>query len=177
MMSAAWAPLRVCSAAHEPVCAMHAAACRLMDIGAQTILVPMVDTAEQARTAARALRFPPEGTRGVAASTRAADFGHNTKYLVDANGQAMRRILCTRAVAQPLTGFASHATHVSTAAQACLIAQIESMQAVENIEAIAAVEGVDALFIGPSDLAGSMGHLGNPGAPEVQAAIETVRKW
>lgn len=116
---------------------------RLMDAGAQTILVPMVDTAEQAAAAAAALRFPPDGTRGVAGASRAAGFGgYREGYLTTAN------------------------------AEACCIVQIESTAGVANIEAIAAVPGVDALFLGPSDLAASLGHLGRPDAPEVLEVLE-----
>ena len=117
---------------------------RLMDAGAQTILVPMVETAEQAEAAAAALRFPPTGTRGVAAQTRAADFGRRPGYLAEAN------------------------------AEACCVVQIESVRGVEQIEKIAAVPGVDALFIGPTDLSASAGFLGNPNAPEVLAMIESA---
>ena len=118
---------------------------RLMDAGAQTILVPMVDTAEAAAEAAAALRFPPEGTRGVAGASRAAGFGgYRKNYLTTAN------------------------------AEACCLVQIESFKAVENIEAIAEVKGVDALFIGPSDLAASLGHLGSPDAPEVQRVVDAA---
>ena len=118
---------------------------RLMDAGAQTILVPMVDTAEAAAEAAAALRFPPEGTRGVAGASRAAGFGgYRKNYLTTAN------------------------------AEACCLVQIESFKAVENIEAIAEVKGVDALFIGPSDLAASLGHLGSPNAPEVQRVVDAA---
>ena len=118
---------------------------RLMDAGAQTILVPMVDTAEAAAEAAAALRFPPEGTRGVAGASRAAGFGgYRKNYLTTAN------------------------------AEACCLVQIESFKAVENIEAIAEVKGVDALFIGPIDLAASLGHLGSPDAPEVQRVVDAA---
>ena len=117
-----------------------------LDIGFPTLLVPMVDSAAQAEMLVAATRFPPRGTRGVASATsRASGFGADTQYLARAHERVG------------------------------LIVQIESAAALENVAAIAAVEGVNALFIGPGDLAGSLGHLGNPRHPEVQAAIETAR--
>lgn len=113
-----------------------------LDIGFKTILAPMIDTAEQASAVVSAMRFPPVGIRGVASATsRASGFGAEPDFL-----------------------------H-KTAGSLTLIVQIESAQALENVEAIAAVDGVDALFIGPADLAASLGHLGNPRHPEVQDAI------
>ena len=113
-----------------------------LDIGFRTLLVPMVESAAQAEAIVGATRFPPHGTRGVASATsRASNFGADTGYLA----QAIER-----------TG---------------LIVQIESAAGLAAIEEIAAVEGVDALFIGPADLAAALGYLGNPRAPEVQAAI------
>lgn len=114
-----------------------------LDIGVRSLLIPMVDTAEQATRVVAATRFPPRGIRGVASATsRAARFGTNANYLAQAHEDL------------------------------CVIAQIESRTALAQIEAIAAVEGVDALFIGPADLAGSLGHLGNPAHPDVRAAID-----
>jgi len=113
-----------------------------LDLGFTTLLVPMVDTAQQAAAVVSACRYPPHGIRGVASATaRATGFGTDKAYLKDAE--------------QRLT----------------LIVQIESRTALENIDAIAATEGVDALFVGPADLAASLGHLGNPLHPEVQDAI------
>ncbi|HWI85417.1 MAG TPA: HpcH/HpaI aldolase/citrate lyase family protein [Sphingomonas sp.] len=114
-----------------------------LDIGFETLLVPMVQSAEQARLLVSAMRFPPDGIRGVASATsRASGFGANKDYLARAN------------------------------ASVSLIVQIESAAGLDAIEAIAAVEGVDALFIGPGDLAASLGHLGNPRHPSVQAAVD-----
>ena len=114
-----------------------------LDIGFKSLLVPMVDNAEQARNVVAATRFPPRGVRGVASATsRASGFGSNSGYLASAH--------------ENIT----------------LIVQIESRDALDNIDAIAKVEGIDALFIGPADLAASLGHLGDPGHPEVQAAID-----
>ncbi len=113
-----------------------------LDIGVRSLLIPMVDTGDQAARIVAATRFPPAGVRGVASATsRAAGFGTNARYLAEAHEDL------------------------------CVIMQIESRSALSEIEAIAAVEGVDALFIGPADLAGSLGHLGNPGHPDVKAAI------
>lgn len=116
---------------------------QLLDIGAQTLLVPMVDTAEQARELVRAMWYPPEGIRGVgAALARASRWNNIPDYLARANEEM------------------------------CLLVQIETHTALGNLEEIAAVDGVDGVFIGPADLAASMGHRGNPGHPEVQRAIE-----
>lgn len=117
-----------------------------LDIGFGTLLVPMIDSAEQARQIVSATRFPPLGSRGVASATsRASGYGADRSYLATAH------------------------EHVT------LIAQIESAAAVDAVDAIAAVDGIDALFVGPGDLAASLGHLGDPAHAEVQAAIERVR--
>ncbi|WCM53232.1 4-hydroxy-2-oxoheptanedioate aldolase [Pseudomonas sp. WJP1] len=116
---------------------------QMLDIGVQTLLVPMVDTAEQAIALAAATRYPPQGTRGVgAAAARASRWGGYTDYLETANDDV------------------------------CLLVQAESRVALENLEAICAVEGVHGIFIGPADLAASMGHRGHPEHPEVQQAID-----
>ena len=113
-----------------------------LDIGAQTLLVPMVESAEQAQALVRAMRYPPEGIRGVgSALARASRWQRLPQYLAEAD------------------------------AQQCLLVQIESLAALEQLEAIAAVPGVDGVFIGPADLSASMGHRGNPGHPEVQAVV------
>lgn len=115
---------------------------RALDIGAQTLLVPFIQNADEAQQAVNATRYPPEGVRGVAGSTRASRYGRDKDYFKTASDNI------------------------------CLIAQVETGEALANLEAIAGVDGVDAVFIGPSDLAASMGHLGNPGHAEVQAAIK-----
>jgi 4-hydroxy-2-oxoheptanedioate aldolase len=116
---------------------------QIMDIGAQTILVPMVDTAAQAGQLVRDMRYPPEGVRGAgAAVARSGRFSRIPDYLQTAN------------------------------AQACLLVQAESQLALDNIEAIAAVDGVDGIFIGPADLAADLGHLGDANHPDVRAAID-----
>lgn len=116
-----------------------------LDLGFRTLLVPMVDGAEQAAQIVAATRYPPSGIRGVASSlSRAARFGADADYLHKA------------------------------ADGICLFAQIESRAGLEAIEEIAAVEGVDGLFVGPADLAASLGHLGNPRHEDVQRAIDTA---
>jgi len=115
---------------------------RLLDIGAQNLLVPYVQTADEARAAVAAVRYPPQGVRGVASMHRANRFGRTRDYYHRANDEM------------------------------CLLLQIETHVALKNLEAIASVDGVDGLFIGPSDLAASLGHLGDNAHPEVHAAIE-----
>jgi len=114
---------------------------RCLDIGAQTLLVPYVQNADEARRAVQAVRYPPEGVRGVSVAARASRFGRVAGYLGKAN------------------------------AEVCLLVQVETRAAMAELEAIAAVEGVDGVFIGPSDLAASLGHIGNPAHPQVQQAI------
>lgn len=116
---------------------------QLLDIGAQTLLVPMVESGAQAAELVRAMRYPPHGIRGVgAALARASNFNRIPDYLTTANEQV------------------------------CLLIQVESRKGLEALDDILAVEGVDGVFVGPADLAADMGHLGNPGAPEVVAAVE-----
>jgi 4-hydroxy-2-oxoheptanedioate aldolase len=115
---------------------------RALDVGARSLLVPFVQSAEEARKAVAAARYPPLGIRGVAIGPRANDYGRIQGYHANA--------------------------HLDT----CVLVQLESKAALKQIEAIAAVEGVDGLFIGPSDLATDFGQLGNPSHPEVQAAIK-----
>jgi 4-hydroxy-2-oxoheptanedioate aldolase len=115
---------------------------RLLDVGVQNLLVPYVQTAEEARAAVAATRYPPQGIRGVAVSHRGNRYGRIQDYFKRSNEEI------------------------------CLVVQIETRLALKNIEAIAVIDGVDGLFIGPSDLAADHGHLGEPGHPEVRAAIE-----
>ena len=120
---------------------------QLLDAGAQSLLIPMVDNREQAEMLAKSVRYPPRGIRGVGAgSARASHFG----YIADYTATADEEIL--------------------------LILQVESLKAVEAIDDIASVDGVDCVFIGPSDLSADMGFLGNPYAPKVQAVIENAIK-
>ncbi|GAB2983166.1 HpcH/HpaI aldolase/citrate lyase family protein [Amycolatopsis acidiphila] len=116
---------------------------QLLDIGVRNLLVPMVETAEQARGLVSAMRYPPDGIRGVGgAFARASGWGRVPGYLAHA--------------AEDLT----------------LTVQVESRRGLEEVKAIAAVDGVDAVFLGPADLAASLGHLGEPEHPEVLAAVE-----
>lgn len=116
---------------------------QLLDVGAQTLLVPMIETPEQAAAAAAATRYPPAGMRGVGASVaRAARWGARRDYLQAADDEV------------------------------CLLVQAESTRSLQNLDAICAVDGVHGVFVGPADLAASMGHLGNAGHPQVQAAID-----
>src|ERR1043166_7189050 len=115
---------------------------RLLDLGAQSFVVPMVQDADEARRAVAATRYPPRGVRGVAVATRANRFGRLTDYLQRAGDEI------------------------------CVHVQIETRGALANLEAIAAVDGVDGLFIGPSDLAADFGQLGNSAHPEVRRAID-----
>ena len=118
---------------------------QILDIGAQTVLVPMVESGEQARALVRAMRYPPQGMRGVgAALARASAFNRVPDYLQTANEEV------------------------------CLLLQIESRAGLACLDDIATTEGVDGVFIGPADLAADMGFLGKPGAPEVQQAVEAA---
>ena len=120
---------------------------QLLDIGAQTLLVPMVDTAQQAARLVAATRYPPLGVRGVGSAVgRASLWSSRSDYLAVADSEV------------------------------CLLVQAESATALKNLEAICAVDGVDGVFIGPADLAASMGHRGKPTHPEVQAAIEQAMR-
>jgi 4-hydroxy-2-oxoheptanedioate aldolase len=114
---------------------------RHLDIGAQTLLIPYVQTRAEAEEAVAAIRFPTRGVRGVAGVTRASRFGRVSDYATRAESEL------------------------------CLLVQIETRQGLANLEAIATTEGVDGVFIGPADLAAGLGHLGEIGHAEVQAAI------
>ena len=116
-----------------------------LDIGAQTLLIPMVETGEQAAQIASACRYPPEGNRGMGASLgRASDFGRIKDYAETANREI------------------------------CLVAQIESRLGVDNADAILATPGIDAILIGPADLAADMGYPGTSSHPEVKAVVEAL---
>jgi 4-hydroxy-2-oxoheptanedioate aldolase len=114
---------------------------RILDVGGRTLLVPFVQSAEEARHAVAATRYPPHGIRGVSVAPRANRFGRVPGYLQNAERDI------------------------------CVIVQLETRAALGEIEAIAAVDGIDGLFIGPGDLSADLGYLGNPAHPEVQAAI------
>lgn len=120
---------------------------QLLDIGAQTLLIPMVETAEQAKDLAAATHYAPNGVRGVgSALARAAQWGMMPDYLQTAGDQI------------------------------CLLVQIESQRGLENLKAIATVPEIDGVFIGPADLAGALGHLGKPGDRAVVSVIEDAIK-
>ena len=115
---------------------------RILDAGAYGLMIPYVNTKEEAVGALQACKYPPQGFRGIAGSPRAAGYGRDTgNYLKRANDEVF------------------------------VMLQVETTQAIDNMEAIATVPGLDAFFIGPMDLSTSMGHFGNPAHPEVQAAI------
>lgn len=114
---------------------------KMLDSGAQTLLIPYVQNAVEAAQAVAAVRYPPVGIRGVAGSTRASRFGAVKDYIKCANDEI------------------------------CLLVQVETVEALSHIEEIAAVDGVDGIFVGPADLAASMGHPGEPSHPEVKTAI------
>jgi len=115
---------------------------RLLDIGAQSLLIPFVQTADEARRAVEATRYPPGGIRGITGSGRASRYGRVTNYLKNASQEI------------------------------CLLVQVETKSALDRIEEIASVDGIDGIFIGPNDLAASFGHIGNWAHPEVQLALE-----
>ncbi len=117
---------------------------QVLDAGCQTVLVPLVETAEQAAHLARAMRYPPDGIRGMGgAGARATGFSGIPDYVTTANEQV------------------------------CLLVQVETAKGMENLDGILNVEGVDGVFIGPADLSADMGHPGNPTHPDVVEAIRT----
>ena len=116
---------------------------QVLDIGIQTVLVPMIETAEDARRAVSACRYPPHGTRGVGALLgRASEYGTIPDYTQTA------------------------------CAQICVMVQVESQRGLDNLDEILSVEGLDGVFIGPADLSADMGYPGRLDTPEVVAAIE-----
>lgn len=115
---------------------------RVLDLGAQALLVPMVQNADEARRAVAATRYPPLGVRGLGTVTRANDYGRVKDYLQRVESELL------------------------------VIVQLETREALDNLEAIAAVDGVDGLFVGPSDLSADMGYLGQSGHADVRALIE-----
>ena len=115
---------------------------RCLDIGAQTLLFPYVQNAEEAKRAVASTRYPPHGIRGVSVAARASRYGRVPGYLTKANDEI------------------------------CVLVQVETRMALSELEQIAEVPGIDGVFIGPSDLAASLGHLGNPQATDVQTAVK-----
>jgi 4-hydroxy-2-oxoheptanedioate aldolase len=123
---------------------------RVLDVGAQSLLVPYVSSAAEAKNAVSYMRYPPGGVRGVAGTTRATRFGRIKDYARRAHEEL------------------------------CLLVQVETEQALQSIEAICAVDGVDGVFIGPADLHASLGHTGEIANPKVKPliddAIRRIRK-
>jgi 4-hydroxy-2-oxoheptanedioate aldolase len=123
---------------------------RVLDIGAQSLLVPYVSTAAEAKAAVSYTRYPPAGVRGVAGTTRATRFGRIADYARRAHEEI------------------------------CLLVQVETQGALDNIEAICGMDGVDGVFIGPADLHASLGHPGEIANPKVKPmiddAIRRIRK-
>jgi 4-hydroxy-2-oxoheptanedioate aldolase len=117
---------------------------RFLDIGVQTLLIPYVETEEQARDAVSYTRYPPRGVRGYSAAPRASYFGRVKNYPE----------ICE--------------------SELCVLVQIETRLGLDNLEAIARVPGVDGVFIGPGDLSASLGHVGNAKHPEVLATLEST---
>lgn len=114
---------------------------RLLDVGAQTILIPYVETAEEASMAVASVRYPPDGMRGVAGTTRAAGYGRVKSYMDHADEQM------------------------------CVLVQIETPKGLENLETIARTQGVDGVFIGPADLGANLGLKGAEGKDELKSII------
>ncbi|MBK7082676.1 MAG: 2-dehydro-3-deoxyglucarate aldolase [Betaproteobacteria bacterium] len=117
---------------------------RLLDAGFYNFLIPFVETEAEALAAVKATRYPPAGIRGVSVAQRHNRYGTVPDYLATVNDHT------------------------------CVLVQIESGPGLAAIDAIAGVDGVDGIFVGPSDLAAALGHLGQAGHPEVQQAIRHV---
>ena len=119
---------------------------RYLDIGAQTLLLPYVQSEQEAKNAISYTRYPPQGVRGVSGTSRATGFGRYKDYV--------------KRVHEEL----------------CVLVQVETRAAMDQLESIAAVEGVDGIFIGPNDLAADLGYLGNWQHPEVWKVMEAAAK-
>ncbi len=117
---------------------------RLLDIGFYNLLIPFVETADEARQAVASTRYPPQGIRGVSVSHRSNQYGTLADYNLTINDNIS------------------------------VLVQIETQQSVDNIDEIAAVDGVDGIFVGPGDLSAALGYLGQPNHPEVQKVIKYV---
>lgn len=117
---------------------------RYLDLGVQSLLIPFIETEEEARHAVAATRYPPRGVRGYASAARASGFGR----------------------------IADYATRCEE--ELCVLLQVESLRGLENLERIAAVEGVDGIFIGPGDLSAALGHVGQPAHPAVLPVVEAA---
>jgi 2-dehydro-3-deoxyglucarate aldolase/4-hydroxy-2-oxoheptanedioate aldolase len=119
---------------------------RLLDAGAQSLLLPFVQDEHEAKRAVASTRYPPAGVRGVAGTHRGSRFGTVPNYMK------------------------------SAASEICVIVQIETLSALARLEAIAAVDGIDSIFVGPNDLAASMGHLGDMNHAAVQEKVAFAAK-
>lgn len=120
---------------------------RLLDGGAQSLLIPYVQSADEARAAVAAVRYPPHGMRGVSGLSRASRFGAIKDYTTRAHEEI------------------------------CLLVQLETLEAIAHLDEICTIDGIDGVFVGPADLAASMGHLGDSSHPEVKAKIvETIQR-
>src|SRR5271155_3224329 len=115
---------------------------RLLDIGAQSLLIPYVETEEEAKRAVMSTRYPPQGFRGFAGQARASRYGRIKGY------------------------------HAAANAEICLLLQVETKLGLDNLEKIANVEGVDGVFVGPGDLSAALGYLGQPNHPEIIKIID-----
>jgi 4-hydroxy-2-oxoheptanedioate aldolase len=114
---------------------------RLLDIGVRSLMFPYVQSVDEARRAVAATRYPPQGIRGIAGTTRATAYGRVKDYAKTAAGEI------------------------------CVVVQAETPKALDAATDIAKLDGVDCIFIGPNDLSAGMGHIGNSQAPEVQSVI------
>jgi 4-hydroxy-2-oxoheptanedioate aldolase len=119
---------------------------RLLDVGVQNLLIPFVETREEAEAAVAATRYPPRGRRGMATMIRANRYGRVPDYLDTVESQM------------------------------CVVVQLETQRALDNLEEIAAVDGVDALFLGPSDLSANLGFLGQPNHPDAVRAVDDAMR-
>ena len=119
---------------------------RFLDAGVQTLLVPMVQTVEEAKQAVASTRYPPRGVRGFASASRSSRFGRVKDY------------------------------HTRCEEEICVLVQIETKQGLDNLEAIAGVEGVDGVFIGPGDLSAGLGYLGDQGNPAFRPVLEDAMR-
>ena len=119
---------------------------RFLDIGAQSLLLPYVQTVEEAKNAVISMNYPQKGMRGVAGGARAQGYGRIKDY------------------------------HKKAAGELCLLVQVETRKSIANLDAIAEVEGIDGVFIGPNDLSADMGYLGNWQHPEVWKVMEDAAK-
>lgn len=117
---------------------------RLLDIGFYNFIIPFVETKEEAELAVASTRYPPEGIRGVSVGHRSNAYGTIKDYFQHINDNI------------------------------CVVVQIESQKTLDNLDGILSIDGVDGVFVGPSDLAAALGHLGNAAHQDVQAAIKTV---